>query len=211
MADSRNAMRIALVGDSHTQITFPLLRAKLEGEGHQVVLEESRPGWTARKFVSDGITDRLAAVQPQATFFSLGANNYEQEVAFRGRVAQIVGAARAAGSKKVIWIGPPTSDAEVRPDIAENHERTSGYLAPLGAELSLILVDPRPYTMTGQRDDGVHFTRAAYSHWVESMWPDIKRSLSLPLLLQRTYSWMYWALIPFPLLLLAWAVRRRLR
>ena len=204
-------MKVSLVGDSHSQITFPLLREKLEAAGHQVVLEESKPGWTARKFLSDDISNRLAEVQPEAAIFSLGGNNYEGEDTFRGRVAQIVGAARAAGAKKVIWIGPPTSDAEVRPDIAENHERTSGHLVPLGAELSLILVDPRPYTMTGQRDDGVHFTRAAYSHWVESMWPDIKRSLSLPLLLQRTYSWMYWALIPFPLLLLAWAVRRRLR
>jgi lysophospholipase L1-like esterase len=204
-------MRIALVGDSHTQITFPLLRDKLEGEGHQVVLEESKPGWTARKFLSNGIADRLAEVQPEATIFSLGANNYEREDTFGGRVSQIVGAARAAGSKKVIWIGPPTTNAGVRPDIAKNHERTSGYLIPLASELSLIFVDPRPYTLTGQRDDGVHFTRAAYADWVDSMWSDIKRSLSLPLALASPYSWMYWALVPIPILLLAWAVRRRLR
>lgn len=148
-------MNIALVGDSHTQVVWPLLASMLESQGHHIVLQRSQPGWDVKSYQKEGILGgQLASSRPDLVIYGLGGNNFELSDAYGARVAYI----RSVTPRDFLWVGPAhAKDASV----ATRHDWTADYLK---SNVSSFL-DMRPYTQTGHRSDGVHFEPATYRNW----------------------------------------------
>lgn len=172
--------RIALVGDSHTQILWPLLAAVLRTEGHEVVLSLARPGWEIPAYLGKDVWEgtRLGeavhAARPDLVIVSLGGNNFELDpVKYTARIDRFL---EAVGhpSRSVVWIGPATSDASKGENSASTgvrHVRTAALQRALLPIRGVRWIDSLPLTRTGHRSDGVHFENAAYRTWAAAVTP----------------------------------------
>ena len=164
-------MRFALIGDSHSQATFPRLRNLLESEGHAVVYEESRPGWGVRRYAQRGMGG-LASTGVDAVILSLGGNNanltpsYGEEV--RGLIQQI----RQAGVSHILWLGPLDVDPSRDPSTFRRHAWTRDWLLRDGRGYRYL--DLYPHTNLSGSRDGVHLTSSAYRSLVDAIWPSVK-------------------------------------
>ena len=167
-------MRIALVGDSHSQALWPRLRAGLEAAGHTVVLSEANPGWSEAKYVSSGnLQTKLQGARPDLVVFELGGNNQKlSEATYRNDVTALVQAAKATGAS-VLWFGPPVADATRAPSTSQRHETTANLQSSLLPGLDVSWVDSRPFTRSGHRSDGVHFDAGGYTAWAKAMLPHV--------------------------------------
>jgi len=171
-------MRIALIGDSHSQVMFPLLRSLLSAQGHQVVFEQSQPGWTARRYTQSGLSG-LAAAQPNAAIVSLGGNNSNLSASYGTDVQALLQQLRQAGVSHVLWIGPLKTDASRDPATSGRHDWTRAWLQRNSFGGGYRYLDPYPLTdLTGSRD-GVHLTRGGYQRLVNGLWPAISLWLTL--------------------------------
>lgn len=159
-------MRLALVGDSHTQIVFPALSRLVERAGMSVVLSKPKAGWTAKKHLEQGISQELGQAQPETVVISLGGNNMVLNESYRPFVANIVNAARQAGAKRILWVGPAKA---VRQDVEQRHKWTTDWLKKHLPGYGVEFIDARKWTSTGHRDDGVHFYRSTYKKWAEKV------------------------------------------
>jgi lysophospholipase L1-like esterase len=193
--------RVAMVGDSHSVVFFPMLVPQIEAAGHQVVLRESNNGWSEAKYISDGLPARLKAAKPDWVVFELGANNWKMDPAtYAADVKVLYQAAKDAGASRVIWMSPPKA---VRADIEEKHEKTSEMQKALFPSLGIEWIDTRPFMNTGHSGDGVHFGSAQYKVWAANT---IQPILSPPLM-KAAMPWFLAASI----LVLAGAVALRFR
>ena len=159
-------MRVALIGNSHSQALWPRVQDALEAAGHAVTLSRAEPGWTAARYRTEGALEgELLQAAPDYVIVELGANNWNFNDSYFDAVRWLIDAAKAAGARTVLWLGPPTSDAAIAPDTARAHERTSNmqsqHIESLGARWG----DTRDWTRTGHRSDGVHYTSAGYDSW----------------------------------------------
>jgi lysophospholipase L1-like esterase len=178
------AIRIALIGDSHSQALWPRLRTSLEAAGHTIVLQEANPGWSEATYLKEdgylnagGIGARIRAARPDLVVFELGGNNQVLDAAnYRKNAEALVGLAQNAGAS-VLWFGPPTSDAARAPDTERRHAATTRLQAGLLTRLGAYWVDSRPLTQTGHRADGVHFDTGGYDRWAQAMEPYVQRAM----------------------------------
>ena len=142
---------IALVGDSHTQIIFPMLREILEKAGYTIVLQESNAGWSSKRYIQDGIVDRLKAANPDLTIFSLGGNNQDLSSDFKKTVFSLL------NHGQYYWVSPTTA---LRDNVEKRHLWTHRTLKNMMPNPRYINI--RKITETGHRDDDVHYTRDHY-------------------------------------------------
>ena len=67
---------VALIGDSHTEVTFPLIKTLLESEGHRVSAMVSKIGWATYSFNREpSYFSTLLQGDPDTIIVSLGGNN----------------------------------------------------------------------------------------------------------------------------------------
>ena len=170
--------RIALIGDSHSQALWPRLRPALEAAGYTVVLQEANPGWSEATYLQKGgLGERIRAARPDLVVFELGGNNQKMDATnYRKDAEALVLLAQQAGAS-VLWFGPPASDPVRAPETARRHAATTRLQNGLLTRLGVYWVDSRPFTQTGQRDDGVHFNAAGYANWARAMAPYVDRAL----------------------------------
>jgi len=167
-------MRYALIGDSHSQIIFPALKALLPGT---VVLAVSKPGWSESKFLQDeGTMQALAQAGADVVIFALGGNNFDFSTKYAGSVNQLINRARIAGAQHIAWIGPfPSSKADV--DI--RHAKTKNQLLDaLRNFTDVVYIDGYPLADVRNSHDGVHFDRSTYQQ-VAKYVAQILQNLSL--------------------------------
>jgi lysophospholipase L1-like esterase len=160
--------RLALIGDSHAEVLFPLLRPALEAQGFTAALTDARRGWSEASYLRDAtFAARLRAAEPRAALVHLGGNNLAlTDAAYADTARRLLLLLKGAGVQQVYWIGPYVATSSAA-DAARRHEVTATLqarlLPALAAETGLPVrwLDTRPFSRTGH-SDGIHFTRAAY-------------------------------------------------
>lgn len=201
---------IALIGDSHAEVLFPLLRPALTAQGYTVALSEARRGWSEASYLRDsGFPARLRAARPEVALIHLGGNNTQSGAAYAATAARMMDELRAAGVKRVFWIGPYVATSNTA-DAARRHamtaEEQARVLPPLGARW----LDTRPFSGSGH-SDGVHFTRTAYADFARRIaaWMEAPETgISLPGAGGGGVGWAWPVAGAAAVLLIGWVVRR---
>jgi lysophospholipase L1-like esterase len=166
--------RIALVGDSHAQVLWPVLRPSLTAQGHEVVLSLANPGWSEAKYLTTDIGGQLRSAAPDIVVFELGGNNQKMsEGAYVPDLQRLVAFAKDAGAKTVIWFSPFHATTG---DTARRHEASSEMQSRVLPSMGVRWVDTRPYSKTGHRSDGVHFSNEGYRQLAARMLPEIRET-----------------------------------
>ena len=183
-------MRIALIGDSHSQALWPRIRTGLEAAGHTVVLSEANAGWSEATYLSKGnLAAKVQAARPDLVVYELGGNNMKMTDAdYKGDPTALVSLAKDVGAA-VLWFGPPVSDAIRAASTATRHETTSNMQKLILPALGVTWVDSRPFTANSpnHQKDGVHFDSTGYTNWARAMLPSI---LSAPEKLGTGMLWL---------------------
>jgi len=158
--------RVALIGESHEQVLWPLLASKLRAAGHQVVYQVANPGWSEARFLKDGdLASHLSSARPDVVIFGLGGNNRQSGADYTATVKRLLALASPA---RVVWIGVPVA---VNAPFDRYHADTAALQAATMPGLGVTWIDSRPYTRTGHRTDGVHF--ASYRAWADGIGPAV--------------------------------------
>lgn len=197
--------RVTILGDSHMQgMADPLIRA-LQSDGHAVVLSMACPGKELPFYLSpisrDAINtgtdygkcsvrdsagvltllprtgdELVAASRPDILLLQLGGNNFDLDPAsYAGKIECFVGAARNAGVRQVVWLGPLTATSS--PEKATKNAMTGKMQMETLQRLGVPWIDLRPYSLTGHRD-GVHLSREGYTLLVERMMPELRAAMT---------------------------------
>lgn len=196
---------IVLIGDSHTQVLWPIVTRAVGGAGHSVVFSEAHPGWseeTYRQKMPD-LLSRLAAARPEIVVFELGGNGGKTGAAYAEDVRWLVQASRDAGARRIIWYGPASTAPQASASVAARHQQIANEQSSLLPSLGVEWHDSRPLTLTDQRDDGVHFNSTGYARWAD----DITRSI----LSSAPVSGSLWLLLGVSALVIAGAIVYRVR
>jgi len=153
--------RIYMLGDSHTQALGPRVRDLLSE--HEVTYE-AFPG----RRTSAALEQSSPPADIDLAIVALGGNDWGDASLPR---AQLVQALQARGAR-VVWIGPAyaTDQAVDRRHLRQTHDQ-SVQLPRLGVRF----YDSRPWTASGHRADGVHFTGTGYNAWASNI-ADVARS-----------------------------------
>ena len=169
-------MKIALIGDSHTQIVWPVLKPILEQHGHTITTTQANSGWSAKKYLSTGKVDMVSEGDPDAVIVGLGGNNHDLSESYGETLRQFLD--KIGRNRKIVWIGAYASDMEKAESTGKRHEWTGDYMAKILPKEGVHFIDPRDISRTGHRDDGVHFPREGYKGLVAEMTPDILAGLT---------------------------------
>jgi lysophospholipase L1-like esterase len=199
-------MKIALIGDSHTQVTFPILREKLTNDGHDVVEMVSNAGWSEDTYLSNPYEIyRITDKKPDTIIVALGGNNQElSDDKYEYTVNALLNRLGFFDGTKIIWVSPAYAK-----DVGVNHrhEWTTNWL--LSHMKNMVVIDSRPYTQTNHRADGVHFDRVGYSTWVDGIYPQIKGAIRYPIVLYKVRERLPMITIGVSVLLLGYTLWRR--
>lgn len=190
--------RIALIGDSHSQIHFDYLIDDLETKGHQVVFRSSEPGWGVRKFANTDELDDLPEAEADVAIVALGGNNHKlDDLEYGTDIADFLALLEDAGIGRTVWLGPFESDENVRPDVQDRHQWTADFQGEVLPGMGVLWVDMRPASIGGPwRNDGVHFSSSVYEDMIGVETPVILKYVSSPLIfLQPTRSPLFWGLV----------------
>ena len=184
-------MKILLVGDSHTQMTFPILKPKLENAGFEVVGMVSNAGWGVKSYLKSfsQIESGLAS-NPDVVFISLGGNNHDLSSNYWQTVQSFLSKLGYPG-RRVVWFGPLSSDTEKASSTAARHEWTADYLRQ-NLPSDIPFLDSRPHTLTGHRGDGVHFPRSGYQTLMDTMEKAILKSVTKRSLVPKKATSFLW-------------------
>jgi lysophospholipase L1-like esterase len=154
-----------------------LLRSSLSAQGNTVVLSLANAGWSESKYLTTDIAGQLRSAAPDIVVYELGANNSKRDPnAYGSDVQRLVALAKDAGASTIIWFSPFHALSSVNARVAENHEFSSGVQANLLPALGVRWVDTRPYSQSGHRSDGVHFTNEGYRQLAARMLPEIRET-----------------------------------
>ena len=157
---------VSLIGDSHSQITFPYLADMLKSTvKYKVIQQESRAGWSAKKFLSDGVVGRLTRNNPDLTIFSLGGNNHDLNS--DSYYSTLMSLLDSRGGR-FMWVSPTYS---IRDDVEKRHRWTHQFLDSFLPDRKYI--DIRTETSTGHKSDNVHYTRSQYKIIADKIFHDI--------------------------------------
>ncbi len=176
----RRGDRVALVGDSHLAgvALGDGLRRLVDELGGQVAITEQHNGWSAARYVSSDRLVRFQSMNLDAAVVVLGGNNRQARADYTKTLRALLSTLAGVGIKRVLWIGPAHSDATKAPEVAAWHDRTTALQRELLPELAretnlqIAWIDSNPWTLSGQADDGVHFTLGAgggYAGWLDGL------------------------------------------
>lgn len=196
-------MKIGLIGDSHTEVYFPMLRRKLEAMGHTVVGEVSKRGWATYSFNKDpSYFDQLS--DAEAVVVSIGGNNHRLSDSYKEHVDTFL---RNVGfpKKRIIWVGPAIA---LRQDVEDRHAWTTQWLKK-NLPSSIVFIDARDFTTVNHAPDGVHFTTAGYQLWADTIANKIKPILSMPIVLYNVGRRLPYIVLISSLGLVGYALWRR--
>ena len=174
-------MKVALIGDSHSQALFPRLRDALVQQDYQVVSMVSKPGWGAKRFVDEGMA--TVPQEAEGVVVALGGNNHNLTSDYGRQIDRFINS--IGPNRRIVWIGPATSDMGIAGDTGKRHEWTADFLTGALPSRGIKFIDSRPFTKTGHRDDGVHFTAAGYDHWAQSVEKPVMVGLAISPLVRQ--------------------------
>jgi len=163
-------MKIGLIGDSHSQITFPILRDRLAKDGHEIVEMVSNAGWSEDTYLSNPYEIyRITDKKPDVVVVALGGNNQKlSNDVYEYIVNALLNRLGFFDGTKIIWISPAYAK---NIDVNRRHDWTTEWL--LSNHKRFVVIDSRPYTQENHRDDGVHFTKKGYDQWIDGIYPKI--------------------------------------
>ncbi len=199
-------MKIALIGDSHTEAYFPPLRKRLEEAGHQVVGQVSNRGWSVFSY-NNKPQQIQAAIQgnPDVVVVSLGGNNARLNDSYKDGVISFL---QNVGypQRRIVWVGAAKA---LREDVEKRHQWTADWLKG-NLPNDVVFIDTRPFTQTGHASDGVHFTSSHYREvWAREVSDQTLASIKLPLVLYKAKKNLPFILFVFSLGGLSYALWRR--
>ena len=148
-------LRVALIGDSQSEVLWPLLRKSMPQ--HDFVLVRTQRGWFEQSFKNEGkLAQELLDAKPDLVVVELGGNNYLTSAGkYQPAVDWMLNAARAGGARQVLWVGPA---AAVKEPFKSNKEWTRGFQQQhLQTQPDVVWMDSFPYTQSNHAEDGVHF------------------------------------------------------
>ena len=160
-------MRVLLVGDSHSQALWPRVRPWAEGRGH-VVRAISNAGWSEQRYLNDdSLWQAIEEFRPDGVVVELGGNNRLAGRDYETLLRTFVERCQTAGANVVWWVGPSTAIKQPWRGTHDASAETQARVLPTLPNVRWL--DSRPFTTSGQRDDGVHFTSAAYARWAQEI------------------------------------------
>lgn len=173
---------VLILGDSHVQGLGPELSRSLADHATRVDYV-ARPGWSTARFRRRGRFRRLLRRnhRPEVVVVSLGGNDVVPSRAAYVRVLEdAVTRLRAAGARRLVWLGPPTAN-DPEETTRARHERNAEWQRAVLPELGVTWIDSRPHTREHHVRDGVHFTADGYRAWAGRVLPmviDAMRAVS---------------------------------
>jgi len=175
-------MKVALIGDSHSQVTAPMIADLIRKKGDVVTDIVSKAGWGIKSFLdSPQVLESLLASNPDAIIVLLGGNNHIlDDLRYReqmNRFLLMIGYPK----RKIIWVAPATA---IRNDVEIRHDWTDKWLKK-NLPKPIKYISSKEYTTENHRDDGVHFTRQGYQYWVDNIWGKISQAISIPIVLYK--------------------------
>ena len=163
-------MKIGMIGDSHSQVTFPMVSSALSSAGHAVSLQVSRPGLSEKALLSDAdIWNQVAYAKPEKMVLALGGNNMEGASYIPSVMLPLINRLREYGVKDIIWIGPFRADESRAAETAKRHAATRGYLSSGLPAAGVEFIDVYDLTDLTDSRDGVHLTTSAYRRVVDQI------------------------------------------
>ena len=176
-------MKIALIGDSHTQAYFPTLKTLLETANHQVVGQLSKIGWATYSFNKDpSLIASVLQQDPDVVLVSLGGNNGRlSDEGYRSAVGEFL---ENVGypQRRVIWVGPAIA---TRSDVDTRHRWTANWFRN-NLPKDILFIDAEEFTNQGHSSDGVHFKMSFYKDvWAKTVADKVLPALNLPLVLYK--------------------------
>ena len=205
--------RIALIGDSHSQIHFTQLIPSLEESGNEIVFQSSKPGWGIKKFLSTSELDGLADTQPSIAIVALGGNNFNlNEEKYKGQIDEFVAFLKGIGVDRIVWMGPFESDPVTKASVQERHQWTADLQDAYLPSKGVFWIDMRPMSEGLEWRDGVHFSAPNYKIIVERMLKPLLSYVSSPLIFLRPHrSPIFWTLLVATLSIGGYFIVRRIR
>jgi lysophospholipase L1-like esterase len=176
-------VRVALIGDSHSQAIWPRLSPLLISLGHDVVMERAEAGWSAKSYRDEGrLHLQLIEASPEIVIIELGANNFDFSDSYLENLRYMVEAAKQAGARKVLWFGPATVDSKIAPEHSIGHIKTAEMQSSFLPSMKTKWFDSQPWTLRDHGSDGVHFTNAGYDSWTNHIFRSFQEnSAALPI------------------------------
>ena len=155
-----------MIGDSHSQIVFPLLKEKLPFQFDAVV---SKPGWGIRKFMQENIIPSLP--NAEICIVGLGGNNMNTDsVSYGAELASFLDLLKSK-YKRIVWIGPYFSDEE---SVNKRHYWTNAFLK-VALPSNIGYIDVYDISKPISRQDGVHSNRSGYETIVSQILPRLEQ------------------------------------
>lgn len=164
--------RIALIGDSQAEALWPRVQSLMPEA--EFVLSRFQRGWSEGSYKSDGtLTAQLAAARPDVVVIELGGNNSSlSDASYRPNIDWILAAAKASGTRTVLWFGPAAATKE---PYKSNKEWTRSYQSQYLPQKGVIWYDNFPHTQSGHVD-GVHFGGSVYNAWAPVLVEQIRKA-----------------------------------
>jgi len=172
-------MKAALIGDSHSTVTFEYLRPFLEENGVEVSYYKPKVGWSARAFITrDDVNIRDLPQGLDVAVIALGGNNSELDDAkYFPRLDTFIDRLKESGIKRIVWLGPMYTDATKADSTAKRHDYTREAQRRYFDGKKWHWIDMYPYSQSGHSSDGIHFTRSTYEQMIESTKEEILKNL----------------------------------
>ena len=169
------AMRILLVGDSHTEGVFGAeLERLLRTTGARIT--RAAESGSAVMYWWKRLPALLSSEQPDVVLIALGANMREYPSA-EGTAAQIRRTVRliaeARPVARIVWIGPPRERGDSEARLQEFNQRIRRGIAG-----DAVFIDSSPHTPRYEGGDGVHYANAAARTWAAGVFRELESSLT---------------------------------
>ena len=147
-----------MIGDSHSQIVFPLLKGILNLNFLEII---SEPGWGVKKFMSKDIPQNLPSAD--ICIVALGGNNFDMSSnSYMNTVTEFLDVLKPK-FKRIVWIGPYFATRE---DVDRRHAITNLFLK-LHLPISVGYIETYKLGREIPHYDGVHYKRDGYQQLVE--------------------------------------------
>jgi hypothetical protein len=149
-----------MIGDSHSQLVFPLIKDKLPFRYEEII---SKPGWSTKKYLTEGNLDSLP--NADVAIIALGGNNQDMDpISYASTVKEFL---EVIGKKvkRIVWIGPYHSTTE---SVDKRHDLTNLYLN-MTLPFGIGYVDVYDLSRDIPKRDGVHFYRDGYANIIEKI------------------------------------------
>lgn len=154
-----------MIGDSHSQIVFPLIKDHLPFEYLDII---SNPGWGVKRFMSEGIPQALPPAD--VCIVALGGNNMDMnENSYLATVNEFLEVLKSK-YKRIVWIGPYFSTDE---SVNTRHAKTNLFLK-LNLPITIGYIETYNLGRDIPHRDGVHYNRDGYENLIAQYFSKLK-------------------------------------